>query len=106
MGLVTSWLYQTSPRTRAVLAWTALASTALTILLQTYALARVPAATASLVVSSEPLWAALLGAVPVGRDELWGRGRRGGALILWASLAPAFLDDDAFDFGAASSDVE
>ena len=93
------------PQTLAVLAWTALASTALTILLQTYALARVPAATASLVVSSEPLWAALLAAVLLGETNYGAADVAGGALILGASLAPAFLDDDAF-LGAASSDVE
>ena len=93
------------PQTLAVLAWTALASTALTILLQTYALARVPAATASLVVSSEPLWAALLAAVLLGETNYGAADVAGGALILGASLAPAFLDDDAFT-GAASSDVE
>ena len=84
------------PQTLAVLAWTALASTALTILLQTYALARVPAATASLVVSSEPLWAALLAAVLLGETNYGAADVAGGALILGASLAPAFLDDDAF----------
>merc|ERR1719398_423127 len=89
------------PQTLAVLAWTALASTALTILLQTYALARVPAATASLVVSSEPLGAALLGETNYGAADV-----AGGALILGASLAPAFLDDDAFAGGAADDDSE
>ena len=90
------------PQTLAVLAWTALASTALTILLQTYALARVPAATASLVVSSEPLWAALLAAVLLGETNYGAADVAGGALILGASLAPAFLDDDAFSSGASS----
>ena len=65
------------PQTLAVLAWTALASTALTILLQTYALARVPAATASLVVSSGAALGRAVGGRVAGRDELWGGGRRG-----------------------------
>ena len=94
------------PQTLAVLAWTALASTALTILLQTYALARVPAATASLVVSSEPLWAALLAAVLLGETNYGAADVAGGALILGASLAPAFLDDDAFAGNAADGDSE
>ena len=94
------------PQTLAVLAWTALASTALTILLQTYALARVPAATASLVVSSEPLWAALLAAVLLGETNYGAADVAGGALILGASLAPAFLDDDAFAGNAADDDSE
>mmetsp|Transcript_19315 Transcript_19315/g.50296 ORF Transcript_19315/g.50296 Transcript_19315/m.50296 type:complete len:418 (-) Transcript_19315:23-1276(-) len=94
------------PQTLAVLAWTALASTALTILLQTYALARVPAATASLVVSSEPLWAALLAAVLLGETNYGAADVAGGALILGASLAPAFLDDDAFAGDAADDDSE
>ena len=94
------------PQTLAVLAWTALASTALTILLQTYALARVPAATASLVVSSEPLWAALLAAVLLGEKNYGAADVAGGALILGASLAPAFLDDDAFAGNAADDDSE
>ena len=69
-------------------------------------MARVPAATASLVVSSEPLWAALLAAVLLGETNYGAADVAGGALILGASLAPAFLDDDAFDFSAASSDSE
>ena len=70
------------PQTLAVLAWTALASTALTILLQTYALARVSAATASLVVSSEPLWAALLAAVLLGEPNYGAADVAGGAVDL------------------------
>ena len=82
--------------TLAVLGWTALASTALTILLQTYALKRVSAATASLVVSSEPLWAALLAAALLGETDYGLFDYVGGGLILAASLGPNLLPDGLF----------
>ena len=84
------------PAAGAVLAWTALASTALTVVLQTYALKRVSAATASLVVSSEPLWAALLAAMLLGETDYGPFDFAGAALVLAASLGPNVLPDDLF----------
>ena len=46
-----------------------------------------------------------MAAVLLGETNYGAADVAGGALILGASLAPAFLDDDAFS-GAASSDVE
>mmetsp|Transcript_29024 Transcript_29024/g.86674 ORF Transcript_29024/g.86674 Transcript_29024/m.86674 type:complete len:393 (+) Transcript_29024:133-1311(+) len=93
------------PVTVAVLAWTALASTALTILLQTFALARVSAATASLIVASEPLWAAILAAILLGETNFGVFDYAGAALILAASLGPTLLDDALFEPGPASAEV-
>ena len=65
-------------------------------MLQTYALKRVSAATASLVVSSEPLWAALLAAMLLGETDYGPFDFAGAALVLAASLGPNVLPDDLF----------
>jgi len=96
------------PAVSAGLLWTSLVSTALTVLLQTRALARLPATDSSVIVSTEPLWAALFAALLLG-ESLDATEMAGGGLILAGCLAntilpPQFLSA-AFPRSAAKGGV-
>lgn len=76
------------------LLWTGLVSTALTVLLQTRALSKLPATDSSVIVATEPLWAAGFAALLLG-ESLDSSKAVGGALIVAGCLANALLPADA-----------
>ena len=78
------------PTVAGGLLWTALASTALTVLLQTRALSKLPASDSSVIAATEPLWAATLATVLLG-EQLDGTKMLGGVLILTGCLSNALL---------------
>ena len=88
------------PSLRAVagaVLWTGLISTSLNFFIELTALGRVPPSEASVLLASEPLWAALFAAV------LYGTGLNvadsvGGALIVSACLVNAVLQPSSFEF--------
>ena len=76
--------------------WTGLISTSLNFFIELTALGRVPPSEASVILASEPLWAALFAAA------LYGTGLSmadsiGGALIVSACLVNAVLEPSSFD---------
>ena len=73
--------------------YTGLVSTALTVLLQTRALSKLPATDSSVIVATEPLWAAGFAFVLLG-EVLEPSAQIGGALILGGCLANAVLPED------------
>ena len=73
--------------------YTGLVSTALTVLLQTRALSLLPATDSSVIVATEPLWAAGFAALLLG-EHLDSAAQLGGALILVGCLANTVLPDD------------
>jgi drug/metabolite transporter (DMT)-like permease len=80
------------PSVVAGVLYTGLISTALTVLLQTRALANLPASDASVIVATEPLWAAGFAAILLG-EVLDGGAQLGGALILLGCLGNAVLPE-------------
>ncbi|KAJ1446101.1 hypothetical protein M885DRAFT_625549 [Pelagophyceae sp. CCMP2097] len=90
-GIDSLWRLAQDATAVRVVVWTAVASTAVTIVLQTYALKRVSAAAASLITSSEPLWAAILAAALLGENRYGAADYAGGALILLASVGPQLV---------------
>jgi len=81
------------PAVAGGLLWTAFVSTALTVLLQTRALSKLPATDSSVIVATEPLWAALFASLLLG-EALDGTEMLGGVLILGGCLANAILPAD------------
>jgi len=75
------------------LMYTGLISTALTVLLQTRALGKIPASSASVITSTEAFWASLLAAVLFG-EVLDTNCKIGGAMILLGCLANTMLPED------------
>jgi len=106
MGIPDNWQHYTlpgmlmDPSLRAVagaVLWTGLISTSLNFFIELTALGRVPPSEASVILASEPLWAALFAAA------LYGTGLSiadsvGGALIVSACLVNAVLEPSSFDF--------
>jgi drug/metabolite transporter (DMT)-like permease len=86
--------FEPSQRTVAMaVAWTALVSTALSFFIEMSALARVPSAEAAVIVSTEPMWAALFAAALLG--ESFGMNDYvGGSLIVLACLANTLKPSD------------
>lgn len=82
--------------------YTGLISTALTVLLQTRALGKIPAADSSVIVATEPVWAAAFAAVLLGevldKNELIG-----GGMILLGCLANTLLPEN---FGSQAEHAE
>lgn len=79
--------------------WTGLISTSLNFFIELTALGRVPPSEASVILASEPLWAALFAAA------LYGTGigvadSVGGALIVSACLVNAVLKPSSFNFAS------
>mmetsp|Transcript_10284 Transcript_10284/g.41616 ORF Transcript_10284/g.41616 Transcript_10284/m.41616 type:complete len:499 (-) Transcript_10284:2247-3743(-) len=75
----------TSPEALASLAWMALVSTAFTIWLQTIAFAKVSATDASIILVTEPLWAALCAHALLG--EVFGPAQLAGGSAVLAAIA-------------------
>lgn len=82
--------------------YTGLISTALTVLLQTRALSMLPATDSSVIVATEPLWAAGFGMVLLG-EVLEPSAQLGGLCILLGCVANTVLPDD---LGKSSSEDE
>jgi len=82
-----------SPAVLGGLAWTALMSTALTVLLQTRALSKLSATDSSVIVATEPLWAAVFASLLLG-ESLDSTEMLGGVLILAGCLSNAVLPED------------
>ena len=74
------------PPVAAGVLYTGLVSTALAVLLQTRALGKIPATDSSVIVATEPLWAAGFAALLLG-ENLPDEAKLGGALILLGCLA-------------------
>jgi drug/metabolite transporter (DMT)-like permease len=88
------------PEVLAGLLWTGLVSTALTVVLQTRALSKLSATDSSVIVATEPLWAAGFAALLLG--ERVGIDKAvGGGLILAGCLANSLLPAD-FGVGTPS----
>jgi drug/metabolite transporter (DMT)-like permease len=90
----------TDPSLRAVagaVLWTGLISTSLNFFIELTALGRVPPSEASVILASEPLWAALFAAALYGTG-LSAADSVGGALIVMACLVNAVLEPSSFDF--------
>ena len=77
-------------------AWTGLATTALNRVIETSALGKMKSAEASVILATEPLWAALFAALWLSED-FGTNDYVGGALIVLACLATA-LQKENFDF--------
>lgn len=75
------------------LLWTGLISTALTVLLQTRALGKLPATDSSVIVATEPVWAAGFASALLS-ETLQSSALLGGALIVSGCLANAVLPED------------
>ena len=75
--------------------WTGLISTSLTFWVELMALGRINPSEASVILASEPLWAALFAAVFLGQS-LSSSDAIGGALIVSACLANALLGPESF----------
>lgn len=76
--------------------WTGLISTSLNFVIEISALGRVPASEASVLLASEPLWAALFAATVFQQSEFGASDYIGGACILMACLANAVLKPSHF----------
>ncbi|CAB9521739.1 EamA-like transporter family [Seminavis robusta] len=81
----------------AAVVWTGLISTSLNFVIEISALGRVPPSEASVLLASEPLWAALLAATVFGQSEFGMNDYVGGACILAACLANAVLKPSDFE---------
>lgn len=81
------------PSVIAGVCYTGLVSTALTVLLQTRALGMLPAADSSVIVATEPLWAAGFASFLLG-EALDSSAQVGGALILAGCLANVLFPED------------
>jgi len=81
------------PAVVAGVLYTGLISTALTVLLQTRALSILPATDSSVIVATEPLWAAGFAALLLG-ENLDDTAKIGGAMILAGCLANAVISED------------
>ena len=73
--------------------YTGLISTALTVLLQTRALSKLPATDSSVIVATEPLWAAGFASLLLG-EVLEPSAQLGGLFILFGCLANTILPTD------------
>ena len=80
-------------------------STALTVLLQTRALGMLPAADSSVIVATEPLWAAGFAAILLG-EHLDSGAQVGGALILLGCLSNTLFPTDLGLGGAGGGKEE
>jgi len=80
------------PAVAAGVVYTGLISTALTVLLQTRALGLLPATDSSVIVATEPLWAALFAGLLLG-EVLDGSAQLGGLLIVGGCLANSLLPE-------------
>eukprot|EP00571_Detonula_confervacea_P007369 CAMPEP_0172314272 /NCGR_PEP_ID=MMETSP1058-20130122/22113_1 /TAXON_ID=83371 /ORGANISM="Detonula confervacea, Strain CCMP 353" /LENGTH=452 /DNA_ID=CAMNT_0013028095 /DNA_START=126 /DNA_END=1484 /DNA_ORIENTATION=+ len=86
--------------------WTGLATTALNRFIETTALGRMKSAEASVILATEPLWAALFAALWL-KDDFGANDYIGGALIVAACLATALKKDDfRFFFGDGNDDTD
>ena len=82
-----------SPVALGGILYTGLITTALALWVESKAFARVPATDASLILTTEPLFAALLGAIALG--ETFGLSDYGGAsLIIGACILATLMDDE------------
>ena len=96
---VSSALSTMSPAVAGTLAWCGLVSTSFTIWLQAEAFKRLPVIDSSLILTSEPLWAALVAAGLLG--DTFSRGDVAGGLLILGACAvndglvplPDFLDE-------------
>ncbi|GAB5353160.1 hypothetical protein AAMO2058_000013900 [Amorphochlora amoebiformis] len=88
-------LHDVGPSFWLACAYTGVITTALAIILQTYAFKKVSATDASVIIVSEPLWAALFAAALLG-EELGEKDLIGGSLILMACILNS-LDKSTFD---------
>ena len=77
--------YLTNPTTLALLFWTGIISTALSMYMESVALKTLTAAETTILLSTEPLWGALFAAILVG-EELGTDTAVGGLLILTGCL--------------------
>jgi drug/metabolite transporter (DMT)-like permease len=90
------------PSVAAGVVYTGLISTALTVLLQTRALGLLPATDSSVIVATEPLWAALFAGLLLG-EVLDGSAQLGGLLIVAGCLANSLLPE-TLGLAAAADD--
>lgn len=93
------------PAVLAGVAYTGLISTALTVLLQTRALGMLPAADSSVIVATEPLWAAGFAAILLG-EHLDSGAQVGGAFILLGCLSNTLFPTDLGLGGAGGGKEE
>lgn len=93
-GILTTNNEESSGLAAAIL-WTGLISTSLNFFIELTALGRVPPSEASVILASEPLWAALFASVFYGTALTTGDSI-GGALIVSACLANALLSPASF----------
>ena len=93
------------PAVLAGVAYTGFISTALTVLLQTRALGMLPAADSSVIVATEPLWAAGFAAILLG-EHLDSGAQVGGALILLGCLSNTLFPTDLGLGGAGGGKEE
>ncbi len=82
--------------------WTGLITTALNRLVETTALGKITSAEASVILATEPLWAALFAALWLSED-FGANDYIGGALIVGACLATSSKKDDFAKFSKMSS---
>jgi len=78
--------------------WTGLISTSFNFVIEISALGRVPPSEASVLLASEPLWAAILAATVFHQSEFGANDYVGGACILLACLANAVLKPEDFQW--------
>ena len=78
--------------------WTGLISTSMNFVIEISALGRLPPSEASVLLASEPLWAALLAATVFHQSEFGINDYVGGACILLACLANAILKPSDFQW--------
>ena len=83
----------TQPPALVGVLYTGLISTALTVLLQTRALSKLPATDSSVIVATEPLWAAGFASLLLG-EVLEPSAQLGGLFILFGCLANTILPTD------------
>ena len=77
--------------------WTGLLSTSLNFFLEIFALGRVPSGEASVILASEPLWAAAFAAVLLGEEFGW-NDYTGGFLIVSACVVNSLQLSDVQRF--------
>merc|ERR1719245_2383314 len=73
--------------------WTGIMSTSLSFFLETFSLQKVPPAEATVILSTEPLWAAAFASVLLGESFGW-NDYLGGVLIVAACLASSLKQSD------------
>lgn len=86
--------------------WTGLISTSLNFVIEISALGRVPPSEASVLLASEPLWAALLAATVFNQSTFGMNDYVGGAFIILSCLANAMLKPEDFHRLWGSNDTE